>query len=194
MEFILIGESKLKIMLSAEELKGFEVEACELDYATTETKRMFWEVLARAKRQTGFDTDGQRILVRLFPSKKGGCELFVTKLGEKQEPDEGEERSTRTAEERAAYSFSTLEAMLQACRRLREIGFSGESSAYLGEDDGRGYLFLTGEGLGVLSPLSSRSFLGEYGSHESVGASLSRLGEHGKCLCPESAVEILGAL
>lgn len=81
MEFILINENKIKVMLSEEDLDEFEIDAEEMDYSNTETKRMFWDILSRAKHSTGFDTDGQRVLVQLYPSRKGGCEMFVTKIG-----------------------------------------------------------------------------------------------------------------
>ena len=77
----MISDNKLKVMLCQEDLKHFELKAEELDYSNTETKRMFWDVLSQAKHQTGFDTDGQRVLVQLYPSKEGGCEMFVTKIG-----------------------------------------------------------------------------------------------------------------
>jgi len=53
MEFILIGEDKIKVMLTEEDLEEFDLAADELDYANTETKRMFWDVLSRAKAHTG---------------------------------------------------------------------------------------------------------------------------------------------
>ena len=81
MEIIMISDCKLKVMLGEEDLKQFEIKAEQLDYSNTETKRMFWDILNRAKHQTGFDTDGQRVLVQLYPSKQGGCEMFVTKIG-----------------------------------------------------------------------------------------------------------------
>ena len=81
MEFILINDNKIKVMLTEEDLQEFEIEADELDYSNTDTKKMFWDVLSRAKRLTGFDTDGQRVLVQLYPSRHGGCEMFVTKIG-----------------------------------------------------------------------------------------------------------------
>ena len=81
MEIIMISNSKLKIMLCEEDLRQFELKADQLDYSNTDTKRMFWDVLSKAKHKTGFDTDGQRVLVQLYPSKEGGCEMFVTKIG-----------------------------------------------------------------------------------------------------------------
>ena len=83
----MISDNKLKVMLCEEDLKGFQLKADQLDYSNTDTKRMFWDVLSKAKHQTGFDTDGQRVLVQLYPSKEGGCEMFVTKIGLLSSPD-----------------------------------------------------------------------------------------------------------
>ena len=49
MEMLIIGEGKLKIMLSSEDLEEFGLCADELDYSNTDTKRMFWDLLGRAK-------------------------------------------------------------------------------------------------------------------------------------------------
>ena len=88
MEFILIGDGKIKVSLTKEDLEEFELSADELDYANTETKRMFWDVLSRAKARTGFDTDGEKVLVQLYPSRDGGCEIFVTKIGSLYKEDD----------------------------------------------------------------------------------------------------------
>ena len=64
MEMIPVTELKLKIIMKKEDLKKFELRADDLDYGTTETKKMLWSLLADAKRDYGFDTDGYRILVQ----------------------------------------------------------------------------------------------------------------------------------
>ena len=97
---------------------------------------MFWDVLSRAKLRTGFDTDGQKVLVQLYPSKDGGCEIFVTKIGSIYK-EIGEDVSDpfahpisieSTASKRkkkslssekqfsAIYSFPSIDPMIRACR------------------------------------------------------------------------------
>ena len=49
MEIIMISDCKLKVMLGEDDLKQFEIKAEQLDYSNTETKRMFWDLLSRAK-------------------------------------------------------------------------------------------------------------------------------------------------
>ena len=210
MEFILISDSKIKVMLTEEDLKEFEIEADELDYANTDTKRMFWDILSRAKHITGFDTDGQKVLVQLYPSRHGGCEMFVTKIGALHSTEEschihgkpepiisekitvkGKSRSALKPKKRVSvFAFDTLEEMLSVCRRLRSLGYSEESSAYIGENR-RCYLLLDGVDTTGYEPIDKFSFIYEFGVVENSDATDFFLLERGKSLCSENAVEIL---
>ncbi len=206
MELIRIDEEKLKIILSHEDLAEFEIDESELDYANTETKRMFWELLRRAKLSTGFDTDGHRVLVQLYPSREGGCELFVTRLGflcqhcdfENYEEDDDVNltklsRRSLYGENPCAFGFDTLEPLLCVCRQLRLRGYDEKSDVYRAEN-GRYYLFLED-----LSPTHSfsvdeTSFLHEYGTSEPIDLLLTHLCEHGTPVCLGDAVPRLSVL
>ncbi|MBQ8331039.1 MAG: adaptor protein MecA [Clostridia bacterium] len=202
MELLMINESKLKIMMTKEDLAEFELRAEELDYCNTETKRMLWDLLNRAKHTVGFDTDGYRVLVQLYPSRTGGCELFVTKIASvfcdcEEEGDPLIEGLPRLAprEERKprVFGFDELERMLTVCRRLIEGGYGRFSQAYIG-DDRRYYLFLDGLDAAGYLPLDEYSFILEYGTVENAEATRGFLCEHGKPICEEGAVERLGVL
>ena len=205
MEIIMISESKLKVMLTSEDLQAFELEAEDLDYGNTETKRMFWDVLGRAKHSVGFDTDGQRVLVQLYPSRAGGCEMFITKLGAlscKKETGENrpdlhtviqtrpEAKAKAEATHLAAFGFENVERLLSVCRRLMSIGYHGKSDAYFG-DDRRAYLLLSLPEVSGYLPIDEFSFIGEYGSHENAEALRQYLGEHARPICRKEAVEVL---
>ncbi len=199
MELILISEKKLKIILTAEDMAEFLPDGQEPDYGDPDTRRMFRELLRRAKAQTGFDTDGSRVLVQLFSSRKGGCEIFVTKLGALSEPLPDEpsvhyKPSYYTDGRRSgAFGFDAMGHLLSVCRRLCQIGYGGESSVFLC-DDRRYYLFLDGMDTSDYLPLDEFSFIGEYGTSESYEASEHFVCEHGRPLCRGDAVRILGEL
>ena len=206
MEMIKIGTSKLKVMLTKEDLEEFELAAETLDYSNTETKRMFWDILGRAKHSVGFDTDGERVLLQLYPSRTGGCELFITKLGQLCGSDDKdcvltEEESILPASERdqslltqksSAFGFEKTEWLLLACRRLLAAGYDRDSAAYVCEGS-RLFLFLFG-----IEPkdliLDQYSFLSEYGRAEDAEFLTPYIEEHGTPLCPHDAVEHLGVL
>ena len=209
MEILMISDSKLKVMLTAEDLASFSLCAKDLDYSNTETKRMFWDILGRAKKSVGFDTDGHRVLVQLFPSRDGGCEMFITRLGmvchtecgaEEQDSDlaviSHTTKQTNTSKKYtsphtvSAFGFDTMERMLTVCRRLSSLSYEGESEAYLG-DDRRCYLFLGDVEVSGYLPLDEYSFIGEYGTVENVTALRHFVGEHARAICREDAVACL---
>lgn len=80
MELILISSSKLKIMLDETDMKQYNI-GDETDCAQIATRKAIRSILDRARERIGFNTEGSEIFVQLYTSKKGGCELFVTKSG-----------------------------------------------------------------------------------------------------------------
>ena len=208
MEFILINDNKIKVMLTEDDLREFEIETEELDYSNTDTKRMFWDVLSRAKKLTGFDTDGQRVLVQLYPSRHGGCEMFVTKIGtlcsadencaiNKRTPiiseritlDKGTDISHKPNKNLAAFSFESLNEAIAVCRRLSQLKYTEDSSAYIG-DDNRYYLILTGIDVSGYT-MDKYSFISEFGTIENIESTKNYLFEHSTPIGKRKAVSLL---
>lgn len=192
MEIINISESKIKVMLTQEDLEEFGLDAQTLDYRDGETKELFHALLSHIKEAVGFHTDGYRVLVRLFPSRDGGCELFLTRLDafssdfEECDVDESEPKLE-------VFGFDTMESLLTVCHRLRTVGYCRASSAYI-SDDHRFYLFLEQGKKEKSARISPHAFLLEYGKAESAEGLRGFLLEHGRTICERDAVEQLGAL
>ena len=81
MDILVISESKLKIMLEKEDMKRYGLFGSELNYDDPPTRKKLLSILDKAKEECGFDTGSEKLLVQLYPSKDGGSEMFVTKLG-----------------------------------------------------------------------------------------------------------------
>lgn len=112
MEFLVIGESKLKIVMSADDMAAFNLDGVS-DYSSSEYRRAFWRVLDLAKKEVGFDPGGEKILIQFYPVRLGGCEVFVTKLGvlskESARVVSCSERVTMLSKTRNCYAFDTPE-------------------------------------------------------------------------------------
>ena len=91
MELILISNTKLKIMLDESDMIKYHIGS-ESDCAKGSTRRAIRSLLECARDQIGFNTDGEEIFVQLYTSKKGGCELFITKCLSETESGEIYER------------------------------------------------------------------------------------------------------
>lgn len=74
------GTCEIRIRLTDEDLKAFEITAQELDYDSPKGKQVILELVELAKEKLGFETAGEKIYIQLYPAKSGACDLFITKL------------------------------------------------------------------------------------------------------------------
>ena len=89
-----------------------------------------------------------------------------------------------------AFAFENISNLINVCRRLVNMGYDGESDAYVGEDK-RSYLFLSDLEPCAYLPLDEFSFISEYGTAENEEATRSYVSEHAKEICKTNAVEEL---
>ena len=173
MELILISNSKLKIMLSAEDMKKYNIE-CDGGCAL---RQGFKPVLERAHDDCGFDIESGRLLVQVFPSRGGGCEMFVTRVA-LSAGSEGNDASVCI--------FDTMQSMIALCRVLRDRGLGAESAAYALPEGAFALLlpeFDRDEGL----PLEA-SVINEFGYRRDCERIEGYIKEHARAIFAENAV------
>lgn len=181
MDLILISESKLKVTLSATDMKSLSLSCEDIDYDNTETRRAFWSILDEAKHKTGFDAAANRVFIQVYPSKGGGCELYVTKLltepggpvrltdrlaGSREVEHGAREQMTfeHTGEVDmrkscgAAAEFETLSQLTACCRRLHADDYLGASYAYCDQSRCKTRYLL------LLDGVADHDILREYGN------------------------------
>ncbi len=193
MELLRISDSKLKVTLSADDMEKYRLDNETMDYDNTETRSAFWQILDEAKHKTGFDAGGEKIFVQVYPSRCGGCEMYVTKVSEERALSAAQRRTPPVSLVRGSvsvYRFETLDLLITVCRKLKEIGYTGESAAYGAEDD---FWLVIRERLhnSIMSAnaISEYSFIEEYGTRQSGGIMLAYLREHGTTLETDAAVD-----
>lgn len=192
MEWIRISSNKLKIMLTAEDARRYELNCESADYADAISRTAFREILTDVRRETGFDATEDKVYIQMYPSKEGGCELFVTRLGlltecEQAQAKAATQQKRRNAEERrTALVFEALEPLLSLCRRLQQSHIRA-SDAWQ-DESGRWWLLLRH------AQAISLPYLSEYGKGVPYKQALLFLSEHGKQICKSNAVSTLGNL
>lgn len=113
MDVIEIDEARLLFVLDPLEVARYSIYSENYD---SEMKDGY----ARLMADTGTDsTFHAGVLVEIFDSKDGGCEMFVTKISSTAEID-GSIRNSRTI-----YIFTSLQDLLEACRMLSERKMHG---------------------------------------------------------------------
>jgi len=187
MELIVINDSKLKVMLSADDMKIYDLD----DVSGKHTKEAFRSLMREAKNRCGFNGLEGRVFVQLYRSGDGGGELFVTKLSKEERGSDsdaewgradhlygGEESDDteykryyrdRTIKSRhVIYRFDEMRYLLSVCAVLLTSGYKGESTAYAEVGDRVYYLSLdeetyaAGEHFGRLCPGSFYYYINEH--------------------------------
>ncbi len=205
MELIRINDRKLKIMLTPSDMTQFEMDVDTLGEDSMETRKSFRLLMKEVRRQIGFEIADQKISVQYFPSREGGCEMFVCST-----PYTPEERKralmkfapaglpAKPDKKRTTYrkeivcKLENLPLLLAVCHRLRGISFHGESFAYR-DENGRCHLFLTVRAPSPFRLPDELTFLSEYGEIGNSALSDLYVREHAD-LISKSAVEQLGIL
>lgn len=140
MEFLLIGESKIKIVLSREEAEQYRLDTASPDVSEPGSRRSLWRILEQAQAEVGFNPAGDKVLIQLYPLKSGGCELFVTKLGILSESSarlvSRSDRIAMLSKKRTLYAFDSLEDIIGAAKAVKAVtnDLSPKSDVYTEND------------------------------------------------------------
>ena len=196
MEYILINERKLKVTLEKEDLEEWDVSVDMLDYANPDAKQIFTDILQFAKRKFGFDTTGYKVLLQLFPSKDGGCEMFITCTSQEKSEDYIPDAAKISVGSLRAYSFDSLEHLIKVCKRLSSMGLGEDGSVWF-DDSGKWYLTFYDDANSCaleLLPINRLSFISEYGTPESSKALSLYLDEYATLLNVSHSVKQLSNL
>lgn len=213
MELIRISDRKLKIMLTPTDMCHFDLNVEDFGEDSVQMHRAFRRLLNEIRVKTGFEADNRHISVQYFPSREGGCEMFISNLsGEDAESESLADASPAlispsregmqirpfkkhggSFKKDCAYRFASLQPLLQVCKRLFGIGSIVESSAYR-DEKGSYFLFLTVLGASPFSTPEELDFIVEYGSIENVSHLRLYIREHAIIVCPTNAVDHLARL
>ena len=209
MELIRINNKKLKLMLTPTDMSHFELTADMIGEDVGKTHHAFRLLLSELKNKIGFDADDRHISIQYFPSREGGCEMFISNLQDHDEqendPHTEKKQSSHALQVRPSkketqyfwrdfvYRFDTLNDLLSVCKRLYTIGYICESSAYRDEKNDY-YLFLSMRAASPFSIPDEIGFVIEYGSIENVSAIKIYILEHGSPICQQNAIARLSQL
>ncbi len=182
MEVILISDDKVKITLTEEDLREFAID-CDAAEEDGELCRRFKDVLCRADDICGTSLGASRVLVQLFQSRDGGCELFVTRLSPALPT------GARGAADGTVYVFDSLGSLVAACRLLNTRGYGAHSAAF--STDGGEYALLLPEFPSDAPVPLAAACLDEYGVRRTDEKTRLYISEHARTICADGAAEIL---
>ena len=196
MDVLKINSTKIKIMMSADDVKKFGLDTSDTDYNDKATKTKVWQILDYVKCNHDFEQGKDKLLVQFYPSKDGGAELFVTKL---VGLSKARERSISTAEnvtvmnsKKSVYNFKSLADLIRAAKIIKGKSSVKDSDLFFDEGDGY-FLGITEQGASRLDVISDLAVILEFGDAIS-SEKLAYITEHCKRLTDGRAVESLANL
>ena len=210
MELIVINENKLKIIMNAYEMKQYGLDENEFHLSISNTRKILTKILHNSPIKTGFEdsSPNERILLQLYPEKKGGCELYVTRLALENEFNIGDEDPMKKKENSllpvasntankekgffVCYRFEELNDIISSCKALQNCSCTKESSIYLGEDNKYHLLLMHTDKGGAGCRCSA--ILSEFGELLNADYANLDLCERGKIICKNNGIEIFSKL
>ena len=204
MELIRISDHKLKIMLTPTDMRQFELNADTFGDDSAQMHRTFRLLLREIRKKTDFDADDTSISVQYFPSREGGCEMFISRLLPREDAERAPLPCIKKTQmipactssgfsRELVYRFADLQNLLSVCKRLDSLGYRGESRAFC-DECGAYYLFFSVSAPSPFTIPDEYFFLSEYGSIENCGIQRTYLREHGHEISHRDAVHQLASL
>ena len=176
------AEDKITVELTEQDLLELEITYEDMDYSTTETRRVIWTLLDEARKVLGREIDPSgRMIIEALPSGEGGCVLNFTIL-ESRKRYQPQKQLLRKHPQNILCEFDCFESL---CKAVETIGNAGCTESSLYENGGKYRLMLKCSG----NPLTVKNLLSEFGFASTLcPLSRSFTKEHWRELIAQDAV------
>ena len=177
-------------------MEKYSLNVNDVDYNDPKTRTKVWKILDYVKKDYGFDSEGDKLLIQFYPSKDGSAELFVTKL---TGLSRGNERFmsksvnvTMLDSKRTMYNFVSLSDLIRASKIINGSKSIKDSELFYSDTEGY-YLEITERGATRLGQICEFAILLEFAA-KTPEEKIPYITEHCTKLTDGSAVEQLSRL
>ena len=178
--------------MNDDELQSYGISECESGMDNPDVRRAFWRVLELAGKEVGFDPTDDKVLVQFYPIKKGGGEIFVTKLGLLSDTSAravaSSDRVSILSHRKTLYRFESVDDVVRAAAAVsRRDRPSPPTDVYL-DSHGKYYMLIDEYAKG--GETTEYPVLLEFGKRLTAELS-SYICEHALCLAVGDGVELM---
>lgn len=187
MEILRIGKHSVKITLDS-------CEATEYNIFDSENYTSIFELLNKVKEKIDFSYEDRKIFTEIYPSKKGGCDIFISCVLAEEGSTVGAEKCVNQEQKKNRKNYyifdvDSFESLVTLCYRLHEINYRGKSNIYY--DVEKEHYFITLENTSTKD--LKYAFLLEYAKQIKF-CTFEYVKEHCKCILKDNAVHKLAIL
>ena len=130
MQFTRISKSKVKVIISEEECRRYKIVATDGEYDSLQLRESLPEIFKEMKAGINFNFGTEKVLIQLYPTEDGGCEMYVTTLdyltGKDKNAILGASNLNTYERRRCQYYFSSLMDMSRALKQVKREGIDSD--------------------------------------------------------------------
>lgn len=196
-----IAPNKIKVTLSVDDLKEWDVSFESLTYNSPEAQDLFWSLIHRAELEAGFYADGSQLVVEAMPVKNDGFVMIITRVEDAEDvspqryikprikKETKPRKRSRALSNPLVFEFKCFDDVVEACKNI-ENRFAGNSSLHKLNE--KYYLTLQITNDFVAEDMDV--MLTEFARKEKNAlVKTGELAEHGEPLIEGNAIESIGA-
>lgn len=199
-----IGQNKIKVTLSIDDLEEWNIDFENLSYNSPEAQEMFWNMMKRAEAETGFYVDDSQLIVEAMPMQSDGFVIVITRVDEEDDFESihkyiknkfrkselrVKKKNKKITSSLILYMFSSFDDVCSVSTQLAGA-YLGESTLYKYKN--YYYLCLTRNSSTNSFPEAVEMILSEYGTKITYPfIQEGFLNEHSELLIENSALETL---
>ncbi len=195
-----ISPNKIKVTLTMDDLREWDIDLNAISYNSPETQELFWSMIRKAETEANFFIDGSQLIVEAMPARSEGFVMIITKLDEDEARFErivksrirkneirARLKTTRVFHNPIVYEFTQLDDLIDACNVIKNR-FIGLSALYMLENTY--YLSLE-----LKSPLNGEdidNLLHEFAMKQDNSLiKLGQLSERGQLIVKDDAINVI---
>ncbi len=197
-----VGENKIRIFVSYDDLEERDIDLDTFNYNSPETQELFWDLMEQAELELGFDAHESQLCIEAVSDVDHGFVITITRVDEENDFESIHKfiknryrRKELASKKKTASICSTMliyaiEGFDELCALCTEIEplFTGRSRVI--NHDGTYYLILTSIDGNIHNENRFYGVLGEYADRmQNVDFFEGYLNEYGKLIVEENAVE-----
>ena len=200
-----LTENKIRIILKQDDFKDKSINLHTIMTKTAESQGLFLDILDKAKKEVGFDTEGCRLLIEAFSTLDDIFVFTVTKFAVNNEESANlpsrpkklkvSRKHINLNKEIVIYKFSNFDNFCDFCKlignskKLELKNLVGTSSLYIFNDSY--YLVLCNMNTNNSSLATFSAYIAEFAEHISYTSSFEgKLKEYGKCIMKKNAIRL----
>lgn len=196
-----VGENKIKIFVTYDDLEERDIDLDTFNYNSPETQELFWDLMEEAEIELGFEAQESQLCIEAVSDVDHGFVITITRMEEENEFESIQKfiknryrkkdlaikkKTANVCSTMLIYALENFDDLCALCTIIKPL-FTGRSKVY--SMDGSYYLILSSIEGNVQNQKQFDSILSEYADKMSnVDFFEGYLNEYGKCLMPDGAV------